>query len=459
MINDRGFCVDRPFAEAARRIAQAAGPEINAELAAITSGAVTGINQIQRLQKWLAAQGCTAKTLDRKAIEKLLFDPDLPPQVLRVLELRLGGAQAAVKKIDALLARAGGDDRVRGAFRFHGAATGRWSGEGFQPQNMKRPTVKNLDAAITAVMTGDYAHVRSLYPKPLAVVGDCSRSMIVANSGNKLIGGDFNAVESRVLAEVADEKWKLDAYRRYDATQDPRDHPYCITACKIYRVADGTYTKDSPERDVGKTCDLAFGYMGALNAWRKFEPDQFTDTEVEKFKADWRAAHPAIVKFWYAVDRAAWAAVRERGRVVSCGHVAFKSNGAFLQLKLPNGRKISYPQPRIRRSKDGRSEFVVFADNVAGQFTDCRHGAGAYGGIWTENIVSGIARDLLAEAMLRVEAAGYRIVLHVHDELVCEVPETFGSTEEFVRLMTRRPAWALDLPIAASAWSGPRYCK
>jgi len=459
MINDRGFCVDRPFAEAARRIAQAAGPEINAELAAITSGAVTGINQIQRLQKWLAAQGCTAKTLDRKAIEKLLFDPDLPPQVLRVLELRLGGAQAAVKKIDALLARAGGDDRVRGAFRFHGAATGRWSGEGFQPQNLKRPTVENLDAAITAVMTGDYAHVRSLYPKPLAVVGDCSRSMIVANSGNKLIGGDFNAVESRVLAEVADEKWKLDAYRRYDATQDPRDHPYCITACKIYRVADGTYTKDSPERDVGKTCDLAFGYMGALNAWRKFEPDQFTDTEVEKFKADWRAAHPAIVKFWYAVDRAAWAAVRERGRVVPCGPVAFKSNGAFLQLKLPNGRKISYPQPRIRRSKDGRSEFVVFADNVAGQFTDCRHGAGAYGGIWTENIVSGIARDLLAEAMLRIEAAGYRIVLHVHDELVCEVPETFGSTEEFVRLMTRRPAWALDLPIAASAWSGPRYCK
>jgi len=167
----------------------------------------------------------------------------------------------------------------------------------------------------------------------------------------------------------------------------------------------------------------------------------------------------ALVKFWYAVDRAAWAAVRERGRVVPCGPVAFKSNGAFLQLKLPNGRKISYPQPRIRRSKDGRSEFVVFADNVAGQFTDCRHGAGAYGGIWTENIVSGIARDLLAEAMLRVEAAGYRIVLHVHDELVCEVPETFGSTEEFVRLMTRRPAWALDLPIAASAWSGPRYCK
>jgi DNA polymerase len=101
----------------------------------------------------------------------------------------------------------------------------------------------------------------------------------------------------------------------------------------------------------------------------------------------------------------------------------------------------------------------VFADNAAGQFKDCRNGAGAYGGIWTENIVSGIARDLLAEAMLRIEAAGYPIVLHVHDEVVCEVPEGFGSTEEFTRLMTRKPAWALDLPIAAKPWSGSRYCK
>ena len=145
-----------------------------------------------------------------------------------------------------------------------------------------------------------------------------------------------------------------------------------------------------------------------------------TDAEVEQFKREWRAAHPAIVKFWYAVDRAAWTAVRERGRVVRCGPVAFKSNGAFLQLKLPSGRKISYPQPRI---------------------------------------VSGIARDILAEAMIRIEAAGYPIVLHVHDEIVAEVPLGTGSREEFTRLMTRRPAWALDLPIAASAWRDSRYTK
>jgi len=149
--------------------------------------------------------------------------------------------------------------------------------------------------------------------------------------------------------------------------------------------------------------------------------------------------------------------VRDRGRVVNCGRVAFKCTGGFLFLKLPSSRKIAYPQPRI--IGDDREQHVVFADNAAGQFKDCRNGHGAYGGTWTENVVSGIARDLLAAAMLRVETAGYSIVLHVHDELVCEVPIGFGDTDEFAKLMTRKSAWALDLPNAASAWTGVRYCK
>ena len=184
-INERGFYVDRAFAEAARRIAQAAAPEIDAELREITGGAVTGINQVARLLAWLQQQGCKKRKLERKAIERQLETEDLPPAVRRVLELRLGGAQAAVKKIDALLARAGADNRVRGAFRYHGASTGRWAGEGLQPQNLKRPVVEDLDAAIAAVATGDYEHVRSLYPRPLAVVGDCSRAMICCRTGTR----------------------------------------------------------------------------------------------------------------------------------------------------------------------------------------------------------------------------------------------------------------------------------
>src|SRR5262245_35240374 len=248
-INQRGFCVDRAFAEAARKIAEAAAPEIDAEIAKITAGDVTSINQVARLTAWLRDHGCALESLDRKAIERQLVkeDDDLSPLIRRVLELRLGGAQAAVKKINALLARAGDDDRVRGAFRYHGAGTGRWAGEGVQPHNLKRPVVDDLNAAVTAVATGDDQHVRSLYPQPLSVVGDCTRAMIVAASGHVLIGADFGAIESRVLAWVAGEEWKLEAYKRYDATHDPCDEPYCETACRIFRVASGSYTKDSPE--------------------------------------------------------------------------------------------------------------------------------------------------------------------------------------------------------------------
>jgi DNA polymerase len=458
-INTRGFCVDRAFAEAARKIAEAAAPEIDAEIAELTQDDITSINQIARLVSWLNDHGCGLQKLDRKAVERQLQkgDDELAAPVRRVLELRLGGAQAAVKKISALLARAGTDDRIRGGFRYHGTATGRWTGEGFQAQNLKRPVVDDLNAAIAAVATGDYQHVRSLYPRPLAVVGDCSRAMICAAPGKVLIGADFSSIESRVLAWVAGEEWKLDSYRRYDATHDPRDEPYCITACKLFNKPNGTYTKDDPERAVGKVADLALGYSGGLGAWRKFDPDRFTDDEIESFIQGWRNAHPEIRRLWHRLGKAAWTAVQQRDVIVRCGVVRFLCSGTFLTLTLPSGRKLSYPQPRI--IGDEREQHVIFADNTAGQFVDCRHGQGAYGGLWTENVVSGIARDLLADAMLRIEAAGFPIVLHVHDEIVAEVPEGFGSLNEFTHLMTRKPIWALALPIAAKAWTGTRYTK
>jgi DNA polymerase len=372
-----------------------------------------------------------------------------------VLELRQAGAQAAAKKVDALLARVDDDGRIRGALRYHGASTGRWSGNGLQPQNLKRPKLENIDAAIAAVSTGDYAHVQKLYPQPLAVIGDLTRSLICASLRHGLIGADFSSIESRGLAWIASEDWKLDSYRRYDATHDPRDEPYTVTAAKIFSKSAAAITPD--ERKAGKTCDLAFGYQGGLNAFRKFEPERFTDTEVERFKQEWRAAHPAICRFWYDIDAAARRAVRERGNVIRCGRIAFKCEGAYLFLKLPSTRKLAYPFPRIEI--EDLHEFVVFKDNSAGQWRDCRNGNGAYGGLWTENVVSAISRDLLASAMLRIEAAGYPIVLHVHDEIIAEVPEAFGSTAEFIKLMTTLPGWALGLPVAAKAWSGKRFCK
>jgi DNA polymerase bacteriophage-type len=455
-VNARGFHLDQQLAAAAKKLAAVAAPEIDAELAEVTSGAVTAVNQLARLQSWLQAQGCAVDSLDKKSVAALL-KTDLPPNVQRVLELRQDGGQAAVKKIAALLSRVSSDGRVRGSFQYHKASTGRWAGSGPQPQNLKKPETDDVAAAITAVLTGDYDHVRSLYPRVLSLLGDLSRSLICAAPDCVLIGADFGAIESRTLAWVAGEDWKLEAYRRYDATRDPRDEPYCVLAGRMLHLPEGTVT-GGRERAFGKTGDLACGYQGGENAIEKFAPGIFSKQERERIKTEWRTAHPAICKFWYAIDRAAWTAVQERGRVVNSGRVAFKCSGNFLLLKLPSGRKLAYPfaRPKLLDPQHGS---VVFADSSDGQFRDCRNGNGAYGGVWTENIVSGIARDLLVEAMLRIEAAGYPIVLHVHDEIVCEVSVGFGSTEEFTRLMTQRPSWALDLPIAASAWTGLRYCK
>jgi DNA polymerase len=298
--------------------------------------------------------------------------------------------------------------------------------------------------------------VRGLYPRALSLLGDLGRSLIVAAPGHTLIGADFSAIESRVLAWVGNEQWKLDAYARYDATGAPADEPYCILACRMFHVPDGSFTPESHERWIGKTADLACGYMGAAGAIEKFAPGVFDEAKREQIKNEWRAAHPNIKNFWYAIDRAAWAAVQTRGSIVHCGPVSFRCVGAFLFLKLPSGRKLAYPLASTRLI-DPQRGVVSFHDNAAGRWCDCRDGRGAYGGIWTENIVQAIARDLLADAMQRVEAAGYPIVLHVHDELVAEVPEGFGSTEEFTHLMTRKPAWALTLPIAAKAWAGSRF--
>ena len=363
-INRRGFCIDRALAEAAFKIAKAVGPEIDAELTEVTGGAVTAVNQVAKLQAWLGQNGCTLKDLQQKTVAKLL-ESELPPKVQRVLELRQDGGLAAAKKINTLLQRAGDDGRVRGSLQFNKASTGRWAGQGFQPQNLKRPEVDDLEAAITAVKTGSYEHVRSLYPRALSLLGDLGRSLIVAAPGHTLIGADFSAIESRVLAWLCDERWKLDAYARYDATQDPRDEPYCILACRMLHVPDGSFTPESPERKIGKTADLACGYMGGAGAIEKFAPGIFDEAKREQIKNEWRAAHPKIKNFWYEIDRAAWAAVQNRGRIVRCGPVSFKCVGAFVQLKLPSGRKLAYPIASTKLT-DPQRGVVVFTDNAAG---------------------------------------------------------------------------------------------
>ena len=387
-IADRGFYVDRDFIAAAKAIAAAATPEIGAAIAKVTDGVVTSIDQIARLMAWLKQRGYAAKSLGRKAVEKQLEKTDLSPLVRRALELRLGGAKAAVKKFDSALVYAGDDDRIRGSLRFHGARTGRWSGQGFQPQNLKRPEIADVDAAIAAVLTGNIVHVRAKFEKPLAILADVSHGMICAAPGCELIGADFRTVEARVLAWLANETWKVDVFRRFDATGDFTTHPYVIAAAKALRLPVGSIKKKTPEYHAGKISELAFGYQGAIGAWRSFDTDRHSDEEVIAFCKAWRAAHPNIVKLWHALNDAALNAVHERGRVTYRAHnrIRFKCEDAFLLMRLPSGRRLTYPAPRIVETDRGYS--VVFTDNGDGRVSDFR----GYGGSWTENAVSGIAR-------------------------------------------------------------------
>ncbi len=338
--------------------------------------------------------------------------------------------------------------------QYHGAATGRWAGRGFQPHNMKRVETGALDvdATVDAIIARDVETVRK-FGAPLTIIGDTARALICASSGKTLLAGDFSTIEARVLAWYAGETWKLDAFRRYDASGDPSLDVYLTAAGRVLR------RKVSPEdeigRHVGKTCELAFGFGGALGAWRNFDDsNQHTDTDVDHFKNEWRRAHPATTRFWRRLEATIKKAIRKREHVV-LDNLACESDGNTLQIVLPSGRRIAYPGARLVPGKFKDTSDVVFLDNAQGGWAEKR----AWYGIFVENVVSGAARDLLATALLRIDTAGYPIVLHVHDEVVVEVEDDRIDADAFKRLLTASPPWAKGLPIAAKVRVGRRYSK
>jgi DNA polymerase len=452
VINGRGFYTDGALLEAASKIAVTAGDAVQAELTRITAGALTSTDQVAAMLAWLGEHGCEIKDLRKPTLGHALRCKDLDPIVRRVIELRLGAAHAAAAKIDTLLDWRDADGRVRGTLRYHGAGTGRWTGHGPQPQNFKRDS-DGIEAKVAAIATGDLVYVQKLYPQPLEVVGDIARAMIRAAPGRRLLIGDFSGIESRVLAWVSGQQSKLDQWAKFDRTGDPKDEPY-------YLLGRSCGQPEESARKIGKTADLAFGYMGGPGAWDRLAPEDDSSSEADKrrYQQTWRSLHPATVQFWYGIDRAAIAAINKPGPNSTYKRFTLAYDGTFLRILLPSGRALSYPFPRLETGKFGHL-MATFKDNAAGKWIDCRYGQGAYGGLWTENVVQAVSRDLLAAAMQRLEAAGYPIVLHVHDEIVAEAPIEFGSMEEFQRVITTLPDWAEGLPIAAKVRNGQRFAK
>jgi DNA polymerase len=449
LINARGFCTDIALATATRNLARNERRQLNAEIADLTDGEITSIDQVARIQAYVERQGHQLSSLSKRSVSAILAHE--PEEAVRcVLELRREGARASVRKLDRLLAVVDADNRLRGSLRFHAAHTGRWSGRGYQPQNLKRPETKDLDAAVDAILSGDRERICSL-GAPLTIAGDVQRSVICAAPGHKLIAGDFSAIESRVLAWLANESWKLDTYRKYDATGDPTLEPYCVLASQaLHRPVTPDQEAD---RQIGKTYDLAFGFGGGRGAWRKFDnSDTYTDAEIENFKLQFRRTHGATVRFWHALERAAHRTVRSKQHTAFGNQFCFDLEHGTLFMALPSGRRLAYPEARMVPGKFEGACNIRHKDN---SWTD----TDTWYGTLVENAVQAIARDLLVTAMQRLEAANYKVVLHVHDEIVCEVPEDFGGEEEFLRIMLELPDWAIGLPLAGKVRSGKRYAK
>lgn len=406
-------------------------------------------------------------SLDKEAVFSLLELPDLPPDIRRVLEIRQQVGKTSVKKLQAMQVCSNADDRARGLHQYHGATTGRWAGRRLQTQNLPRPKLKQdmIESYFNCLAVPDHRVrgplVDSIIGDVLSVTSDSIRGFIAAPEGRELLCADFSNIEGRVLAWLAGQEDKLDAFRAYDAGKGP--DLYNVAAAGILGVPVADVTADQ-RQSIGKVSELAFGYQGGLGAWRQFSPDDGrTDDEIDGFKNAWRDRYPKIVDLWYALERAAMSAVKNPGKTFDVnGLIRYKMSGSFLFCRLPSSRVIVYPYPDIRQKEMpwGEERAAMF---FLGQNTITRKWGrmDTYGGKLSENVTQAVARDVLADAMIRLSNQGFEIVMHVHDEIVAETEAVSAASQfpRFTACMAALPRWAEGLPIAVSGWHGRRYRK
>lgn len=486
-INQRGVYVDLDSVNAVVAAVEAHEATLSTELKNYTPH---GSKQVGKLLDWMDIRGVELPDLQKHTVEEALAG-ELPAEIRRVLEIRRSLGKTSVAKYTAMKNMAGKDSRIRGLYMYHGANTGRWSGKGIQPQNLPRGVFTDVDVALKLIKDGAIDILNLLYGDTMDIASTLVRPMLSARPGRVLIAGDFSSIEARGTAWVAGEEPVLEAFR---AKKDL----YKVAACDIFGVEYDEVTKY--QRQVGKTSELALGYQGGIGAYSAMAATYGVDLEDlpqyvmpnaranEKISAEatavmylklngdrmsfkaavacdiikqkWRSKRPRIVKLWWGLEDAAMQAVKNPGELWQYRGVMFKVQEGFLIMRLPSGRRIYYRNPgtkvkTIPNSKM-RKEVITYwgINSVTQQW--CL--LDTYGGKLTENAVQGFCRDLLAEAMLRVDLV-YPVVMHVHDELVAEMPKGMGSVEDLCAKMAIVPKWATGLPIAATGWCGKRYRK
>ena len=495
-INDRGMAIDLELARAAVREAAEAKGDADAAIRRLTGGEVTTAAQRDRLLRYLADHhGYTLPNLQGETLDKALSDPGLPDPVRELLTVRASASKASVKKFETLLEATSSDGRLRGCLQYMGAArTGRWTGKLYQPQNLPRGTMtpEEVDEGIMALKTGAAG---ALYDNVMELISNCLRAAIIAPEGRKLVVADLSNIEGRVLAWLAGEQWKLDAFRAYDRGEGP--DLYKATYGRTFGIAPEDVTKK--QRQIGKVLELAMGYQGGVGAfatfaaayrvdlvaladhifavmaperleaaaslWRWRQERGIQDDMPERvwigcecIKSMWRDAHPGITGFWRRVEEAAKAVLSGCLPYATAGKIRMfmTADRSSLQIALPSGRRLTYPGALPAESSERALFTYAGMEQTSRRWSRQR----TYAGKIVENITQAVARDVLAENMRHVEKAGYQIVLSVHDELITETPDDGDYTaDELSELMSRPPYWAEDLPLAAAGFEARHYRK
>lgn len=453
-INNRGVQIDIASVKKAMEVIEEDKKRLDAEMMSITGGKVKSANAAKQITEFLESFGVVVDDVTKTNVIDLLKN-DLNPVCRRVLEIRQEGAKSSNAKLNAMLLRASADGRVRGVHQYHGAGTGRWSGRGIQTQNLPRPNLKQKDIeGVIANLHKGAEYIDMFYGAPSSAISDCIRSFITAAKGKTLLVVDFASIEARVLAWLAGQESVLEVFRTHGKI-------YEAQAASIYNVRLEDVTKD--QRQIGKVAILALGYQGGVGAFQSMAKNYgvvVSDKRADEIKVAWRNANPKIVKYWYELDNAAINAVLNPSTNFKVGNVTYRAENIkgnnFLLCRLPSGRILYYPYPKLETNKFGR-ESVTYKGEDAKTKKWIR--MSFYGGLAAENITQAVARDLLAHSMMQLEKEMYEIVMHVHDEIVCEVDENFGTLNNMITIVCKLPAWANGLPIAAEGFASKRYRK
>lgn len=458
-INDRGILVDMELAESAIAVD-------NTYTSILTQHAqqLTGLenpNSPVQIMRWIEkTTGCVVMSLSKETMPDLMKEFADYPDVIELLNIRKKLSKTSIKKYYAMLNCAMKDHRVRGTFQFYGAnRTGRWAGRLLQLQNLSKNHISHIEVPREMIRARDWESVEMMYDDVADILSQLVRTALIASPGKVFSVADFSAIEARVISWLANEKWRMDVFRGDGKI-------YEATGTKMFNVPISAITKGSVLRDKSKISELALGYEGSLGALKRMGGERMglSDTEMMSLVRKWRLANPAIVDMWKEIDEASKEAVRyQRPVSCTCRNIIFDCNGKFMTIQLPSGRKLFYYGPKFKDKKIGRSMMPTRVLCYQGVVQETKQWGeiDTYGGKLTENIVQAISRDLLGNSMLNLEANDYHPVCHIHDEVLCEVPEENAQAyyEEMASIMGTPPEWASDLPLRADGYITPFYLK